>query len=346
MDNRALKIICHEVSGPAGRLGRISLNRPAQYNVLDHEMVQLLQQKLESWRKQDAIHAIIIDGMGEHAFCAGGDLKFLYQQHKNGSQAAITMLSAEYQLNRFLDQYPKPIVVIGHGYVMGGGLGIALHGQYLLLDKAAQCAMPEVHIGFFPDVGSRYTLGNLAHHLGWYMALTGLTVSTEMMISLGLARAKLEDGAEDFLHRLQYAPWGEKAAEDILEALLPPVVEPSFPEWCAMWSKLCLAATQVDDLMAALQGIAQPWAEKASKAMLKASPSSLNLTFALLQSPPKSLSEALEQDYQLAQTMFSEADFLEGIVAKIIEKRTPRWLPALEAEFFIERSRQCAKLAL
>ena len=157
-----------------GRVGRIVLNRPKTLNALDLPMIRACAQALETWRDDPHVHAVVIEGAGDRAFCAGGDVRALRQYELDGEHhKAETFFREEYQLNLMIATYPKPYIALIDGICMGGGIGVSVHAPYRVATERAAFAMPETAIGFFPDIGATYFLPRLPGQLGTYLGLTG-----------------------------------------------------------------------------------------------------------------------------------------------------------------------------
>ena len=157
-----------------GNAGVVTLNRPKALNAITHEMVRALAARLEAWARDDAVARVIVTANGERAFSAGGDIRALYDLITAGRQEeALCFFREEYRLNTAIKRYPKPYVSLIDGIVMGGGVGISIHGSHRVAGEKYAFAMPEVGIGFFPDVGATYALPRLAGEIGTYLALTG-----------------------------------------------------------------------------------------------------------------------------------------------------------------------------
>src|SRR3954447_10784294 len=177
-------IIC-ETSGAAGL---ITLNRPRALNALTLEMVRAMRRALDSWAQAPRVTRIVITGAGERAFCAGGDIRFLYDLGRaRRYDEARVFWREEYELNTLIKRYPKPYVALIDGIVMGGGVGVSLHGSYRVAGERYSFAMPEVGIGFFPDVGATYALPRRPGETGTYLALTGERVRAADALALKLA---------------------------------------------------------------------------------------------------------------------------------------------------------------
>src|SRR3984957_3600157 len=173
-----------------GSAGFLILNRPKALNALNLNMVRLIAAALDDWERDDAVARVVITGAGGRAFCAGGDIRLLYEQGRAGDHAAqLAFWREEYQLNRRIKRYSKPYVALVDGIVMGGGVGVSAHGAHLVAGEGFTFAMPEVGIGVFPDVGGSYLLPRLPHRAGLYLALTGAKMGASDALALGLAQA-------------------------------------------------------------------------------------------------------------------------------------------------------------
>jgi len=171
-----------------GRIGRIVLNRPQALNALDIGMIRAMTAALRAWRDDPTLHAVVVEGAGDRAFCAGGDIRAIRAHALAGERAAIeAFFSEEYALNRLIDEYPKPYVALIDGICMGGGIGISVHGQMRVASEAAMFAMPETAIAMFPDVGGSFMLPRLPGALGFFLGLTGTRLAGADAVHAGIA---------------------------------------------------------------------------------------------------------------------------------------------------------------
>src|SRR5271165_3450681 len=171
-----------------GRIGRLLLNRPQALNALDLPMIRALTRALIGWRDDPHVHAVVIEGAGERAFCAGGDIRAVRQHAMEGDTATVEAFFAEeYALNRMIAEYPKPYIALIDGIFMGVGIGVSVHGGYRVASEHAMFAMPETAIGFFPDIGATHFLPRLPGHIGYYLALTGARMTGADAVHAGLA---------------------------------------------------------------------------------------------------------------------------------------------------------------
>ncbi len=231
-----------------GNVGRILLNRPKALNALTLNMCQLLLPQLRAWKNDPAIKAVVVVGAGEKAFCAGGDVVRLYEDGKARKPYPREFWSTEYRCNVLIKRFPKPYIALIDGIVMGGGVGLSLHGRYRVAGERYRFAMPEVGIGFFPDVGATYALPRLPHLTGLYLALTGAQAGPDDAATLGLA-THLVPSADmaSLLDRL--------AAGDPIDAAIARFVLSSRPGPIAGESDLiesCFSAASLSELLGRL----------------------------------------------------------------------------------------------
>ncbi len=171
-----------------GAAGLITLNRPKALNALTLEMVRAMRRALDAWAADPAVTRVVVQGAGERAFCAGGDIRRIHEEGNAGRYAeAETFFREEYELNALIQRYPKPYIALIDGIVMGGGVGVSLHGSHRVAAERTTFAMPETGIGFFPDVGATHALPRLPGFVGTYLALTGERIGQGDVLAFGLA---------------------------------------------------------------------------------------------------------------------------------------------------------------
>jgi enoyl-CoA hydratase/carnithine racemase len=313
------------VTARDGRIGRILLNRPRALNALDLDMIRACAAILEEWRDDPHVHAVVIQGAGERAFCAGGDIRAMRDGVITGNRTAVdAFFSEEYALNLAIATYPKPFIALIDGICMGGGIGVSVHGAYRVATEHAVFAMPETAIGFFPDVGATYFLPRLPGALGTYLGLTGTRVTGADAVHAGLAT--------HYTQRAKLADLSAALARDGVAALaeynetLPPF---TLGDQRAIID-LCFAGDSVGVIVRALESTDADWARAALQAMRHASPSSLHWTLlALRRGRDLTLKQALHAEFLLTRTTTAHPDFAEGVRAMVVDKdRKPAWSPA------------------
>lgn len=308
-----------------GRIGRLTINRPKSLNAIDHAMVRSLHGTLDAWRDIPAIEAVIIEGAGGRAFCAGGDIRQVRDLVLAGQHAgAKAFFADEYALNLAIARYPKPYVALIDGVCMGGGMGLSIHGSARVVTEAAVLAMPETGIGFFPDIGASFFLPRLPGAYGMFLALTGTRVHGADAVSLGLATHYVA-------RRDQIAALADKMAENGMAALapvaprLPTSMKPEDAEVIA-----CFGADSVAGIVKCLTDLESTPAQDALNTLRKRSPTALLWTFELMRlGAGRTLEQCLAAERALAGHAIRHPDFAEGVRAMVIDKdRIPRWSPA------------------
>ena len=307
-----------------GRIGRITLNRPQALNALDLDMLGTLAATLEAWRNEPHVHAVVIEGAGERAFCAGGDIRTLRDAAVQGDQDSVErFFAAEYALDGTIAAYPKPYVALVDGICMGGGVGVSVHGAYRAASEAALFAMPETAIGFFPDIGASYVLPRLRGAVGIWMGLTGAR--------LGGADAAWAGLATHFVLRARMAKLADELAEHGIAALAPAATPPpaELPSRIEAINR-CFGAESVVEILRRLDAEDTDWAREQVAALRGRSPSATLWAFEMLRlGAGRSLPECLAAELALSRHATRHPDFLEGVRAMVVDKdRSPRWSPA------------------
>ncbi|MBK6739743.1 MAG: enoyl-CoA hydratase/isomerase family protein [Haliea sp.] len=344
-------VIFAELPAASGKLGRVTLNVAATLNSLTLEMVDLLQAQLDAWRDDDDIAAIFIDGAGEKAFCAGGDVQALYRSAiatpGGPCDYAEDFFAREYRMNYNLHTYPKPIVCWGHGIVMGGGLGVMAGCSHRIVTEKTRIAMPEVTIALFPDVGGTWFLNHMPGRTGLFLALTGASINAADAIYTGIADRFIasERKAEVLDHLLQQHWEGSAAANHArVRHVLRTFTEQS-TEQRAEQSHAQMPAAQVephlatintlcdgDDAHAIIDNIVSlqtddPWLAKGSESLAHGSPlAALWISRQLREMRLASLKECFQSEILLVTNIVRHPEFAEGVRALLIDKdRNPRW---------------------
>jgi enoyl-CoA hydratase len=313
-----------------GRCGIITLNRPGVLNALTLTMVREIARALDAWEEDPAVASILIRAVEGRAFCAGADIRTLYEWGKAGRFAEqLTFWREEYQLNRRIKLYPKPYVALVDGIIMGGGAGIALHGAHVIAGDHFSFAMPEVGIGFFPDIGATYFLPRLPGRTGCYLALTAARLSCGDAAAFGVASAYVPSARHSSLTERLIA--GENIAEALeAERATPP--EPAlagqkhFIDGCFAAPTVAAILEEIDD--AGYGG--SEFALSTYDTIRKKSPTSLAIALRQMQIGAKlDIDEALRTEFRIATRIAKGHDFYEGVRATIIDKdQNPRWDPA------------------
>ncbi len=307
-----------------GQVGRLTINRPKALNAIDHAMVRSLHAALDAWRSDPGVKAVVIEGAGGRAFCAGGDIRRVRDMASAGQYADVEAFFAdEYALNLAIARYPKPYVALIDGVCMGGGMGLSIHGSVRVVTDAAALAMPETGIGFFPDVGASYFLPRLPRNHGVFLALTGARVDGADAAGLGLAT--------HYVTRERIAGLAGEMAQDGLAALdraalpLPTGSRPGHEEVVA-----CFGADTVAGILEGLAGLRSAPAQDALGMLRSRSPTAVLRTFELMRlGLGRTLDQCLATELALTRQTVRHPDFAEGVRAMVVDKdRNPRWSPA------------------
>lgn len=307
-----------------GALGLVTLNRPAALNAFSRRMTQTMTAALDAWAADSGVRAVAIRGAGR-AFCAGGDVRALAEGVRAEGETAAGFLADEYRLNARIAEYPKPYAALCHGYVMGGGAGLSVHGKYRLADASLAFAMPEIAIGFVPDVGATYFLARCPGHAGLYLGLTGARIGAGDALALGLMTGTV--AAADFEAVIEALAAGEAAAAAI--ARFAQAAPPSPLAAHRRRIDAIFSAPTVEAVFERLERDGGDFAMQAARAMRAGSPSSLKFTFrAIRAGAGLTLRDCLKMEYRIAAHAILRHDFSEGIRAQLVDKdRNPRWIP-------------------
>jgi enoyl-CoA hydratase len=307
----------------------ISLDRPEALNSLTLEMVRDFSRALDELGADRDVVAVIVTGEGGRAFCAGGDIRALYEAPPQERNRYATFWREEYQLDARIASFPKPYVAVMDGIVMGGGVGLASHGSFRIVTERSRVAMPETGIGFIPDVGGTWLLTRNGG-VGLYMALSGESVCAQDAISAGLADVLVDSSSlPELLAELR-----EVATMDDVRPLLARYARHTGLGPLAQHEALlrrAMAKESVAEMIAALEADGSEFARKAAETIAARSPTSLKLTALLLKRAAQAdrLEDCLLLEYRAACNLLRSHDLYEGVRAAVIDKdRRPRWSPA------------------
>jgi enoyl-CoA hydratase len=326
-----------------GAAGLVTLNRPQALNAVTHTMVRALAQQLSEWSDDPAVTRIVVTAAGGRAFSAGGDLRQLYQLWQEGRiNEALAFWRDEYRLNALIKHFCKPYVALIDGVVMGGGVGLAIHGSHRVAGDRFRFAMPEVGVGFFPDVGASWFLPRLPGERGTYCALTGSELDPAQACLAGVATHRVTSARfSDLIEAL----CGNVSVDAQLAAFAERVDEEA-----GRWEEvegLCKGEESVEDILTAFEAAAAAegatdsalhksalhknaaFARSAAATIRTKSPTSLKVTLALLRRGRfLDFDECMRMEFRVASRVARGHDFYEGIRSVIIDKdRMPRWQP-------------------
>jgi enoyl-CoA hydratase len=311
-----------------GCWGHITLNRPQAMHALTLDMCQEMLSALSAWEENTAIEAVMIDHSEGRGFCAGGDLRQLHDRLIAEDGDLKRFFFVEYQVNHLLFTFSKPSVVFMHGVVMGGGAGIAMPCCFRIATEATMFAMPEVGIGFFPDVGGGWYLSRLPGRIGQWLALTGARLSGADCVLLGLATHYVQSDAFSKLKAdLRDQPHALKSI--IRKASAPPPA--SVEQHQADIARL-FASDRLEDIVAALEREASEWALLQLNEIGNKSPRSCKIALRQLAEGKHipNFADSMRMEYRVASRLIRNPDFAEGVRAFVIDKdHNPKWQPSL-----------------
>ncbi|UYM06013.1 3-hydroxyisobutyryl-CoA hydrolase [Solicola gregarius] len=305
-----------------GRLGHLVLNRPKAINALTLAMVDTMSEALEAWAEDDSVETVALTGAGDRGLCAGGDIRTLYDATTTGDlDHAETFWRREYALDALVAGYPKPYVAVMDGVVMGGGVGVSAHASHRIVTETTKVGMPEVTIGYTPDVGTSIILSHSPDELGTYAALTGIPLNATDAITVGLADTYVpSERIEELVRRLADEP-----ADEAIAAL----TGGSPPE--SALDRTTIGRCFAHDTIAEIRGdLTRAGDRRTLEALDRAAPFSLAVTLRALRNARSfdRVEQSLEQDLTLSLALIRRPDFREGVRAAVIDKdRNPHWQP-------------------
>ena len=306
-----------------GRLGQLTLNRPKAINALTLPMVDAIAEALEQWVEDDSVETVALTGAGERGLCAGGDIRTLYDATTTGDFGhAETFWRREYALDALIADYPKPYVAVMDGLVMGGGVGVSAHASHRIVTERTSVGMPEVTIGYTPDVGTSIILSRSPDELGTYAALTGTPLNATDAIAVGLADTFVpSERIDELLRRLADEPATDAIAAVAGETGPDPKLD----------RKAIGRAFASDSIEAIVAGLEADGDQRTLDALGRAAPFSLKVTLRALRNARsfERIGQAFDQDLTLSLALIRRPDFREGVRAAVIDKdRNPHWQPA------------------
>ncbi|HLN10710.1 MAG TPA: enoyl-CoA hydratase/isomerase family protein [Xanthobacteraceae bacterium] len=320
-----------------GAAGLVTLNRPQALNAVTLSMVRALATRLADWARDPAVTRVIVSGAGGRAFSAGGDIRALYELGRAGRQEeALTFWREEYLLNAFIKRFPKPYVALINGIDMGGGVGVSIHGSHRVAGEQFLFAMPEVGIGFFPDVGATWFLPRMPGETGTCCALTGARLKVGDAVATGLATHHVT--AARFAE-LTDALCATVPVDAVLAAFAQPPGEAPFTARRAAIDRL-FAADRVEEILSALDaeatssGADAEWTAATAATIREKSPVSLKIALAQMRRGRAwSFDECMRAEFRIVSRVVYGRDFYEGIRAVIIDKgNAPVWQPSRLAD--------------
>lgn len=311
-----------------GAAGRVILDRPEALNALDLAMVRAFSRALDAFESDASVRAVTVEGKGERAFCAGGDVLAFYDARGTDSTVGADFFREEYTLNRRIKRYSKPVVAFMDGITMGGGVGVSLHASHRVVTDRTVFAMPETGIGLFPDVGTGHFLSRLDTGIGTWIALTGNRLGAGDCLDIGVGTHGLDAaaGVHDAVQAI------ETMADDDVDAALAPFLGEQTAGTALDAREVmarCFGQPDARAIVRALEIEGSEWAERTAAGLARKSPTSIRITLRQLeQARTASFEEELVTEYRMSQACIAGHDFMEGIRAALVDRdRNPRWSP-------------------
>ena len=314
-----------------GPVGHILLNRPRALNALDLDMVDMMAAQLKSWKNDPAVKVVVVEGAGEKAFCAGGDIRGLYDARAVDDEDMLdAFYRREYHLNHAIANYPKPYVAMMDGITMGGGVGVSIHGRFRVVTERTMFAMPETGIGFFPDVGGGYFLSRCPGEIGMYLGLTGTRLKAADCLYAGLATHGVHaDQVAAVKAALVQADYGSDSFAAVTEILTRFHADMGAASLVAQRDTIdqAFSAGSVAAIFDSLGRDDTAFNADCLKTLSGKSPTALCVSFdQIRQGRDMTLGEVLNMEFRLSQRMVRKPDLFEGVRAVIIDKdHAPKW---------------------
>lgn len=317
-----------------GDKGIITLNRPKALNALNLMMIRQIYPKLRQWEQSSDVKAVIIEGAGQKAFCAGGDIVAVTTAGKKKEKLAEEFFYEEYQLNNLIGSLKVPWIALINGITMGGGVGLSVHGTFRICNEKTLFAMPECGIGLFPDVGGGYFLPRLDGELGTFLSLTGYRLKGTDVFHAGIAthfvHSKFNEElisnlitanpGKESLNKL-FMEFQKKSEDEMKSFTLSPF---------ANTINATFNANTVEGILKNLEEDGSDWCKKQFETLKKMSPSSLKITLRQIREGKSlTLKDDLRMEYRLSQGCMANSDFYEGVRALLVDKdNKPVWKPS------------------
>ncbi|MEC9348000.1 MAG: enoyl-CoA hydratase/isomerase family protein [Pseudomonadota bacterium] len=319
------------VFGRNGAVATVLLNRPKALNALTHEMCVDLHAEMKRWRDDPSIGAVVVRGAGDRAFCAGGDIRKLYDEGRAGGQYPYQFYHDEYRLNADIHHYPKPWISLLDGIVMGGGCGVSIPGSHRVATGRAMFAMPETGIGLFPDVGGSFFLSRCPGRIGTWLALTGARLKAADCLHAGVADAFVpSERLDDLETALGQATI--RSHDDATAVIARFAGDPGASALADRQADIdrLFAGDSVEAILAALQADGGEWALAQAGIMAQKSPTSLKIAHRQVrEGASRDFRDCMRMEWRMVNRIIAGHDFYEGTRATVIDKdQSPAWQPA------------------
>ncbi|WP_417684271.1 enoyl-CoA hydratase/isomerase family protein [Roseibium sp.] len=308
-----------------GHAGVVTLNRPRALNALNHPMVSALARQLDVWADDDSVRHVVLTGAGEKAFCAGGDIRKIYDMKQSGEPGLAEFFRDEYMLNAQIKSYPKPYISLIDGIVMGGGVGLSVHGSHRVGTEFVMFAMPETGIGFFPDVGGTYFLPRMPRFTGTYCAMSAGRLKQADLLATGvLTHAMDRENVGALLADLE-------TATDVDAAIEAYAVDPGASDLMIHGDLIetAFSAGSVAGIMERLDASDEDFAVRTAEQIRAKSPTSVHLAFEQMRrGADLDFNGCMKLEYRIVSRVVEGHDFFEGVRAVLVDKdHAPKWTP-------------------
>lgn len=319
-------------------VGWLTLNRPEKLNAISVEMVDELYNIFKDWKNNDEVSLVVLQGAGEKAFCAGGDVKHLYEIRESDVHAVVeSSFDKEYRMDMLVHTLGKPLVVYMNGIVLGSGVGMSVAGSHRIVTEKTKWAMPEMNIGLYPDVGGSYFLNKMPHNIGRYIGLTSSMISAADVIYSGAADHYLTSSNWSKLaNEIKGIDWRDSDVVSTLDKVVHKFSEPC-PESAMMQGvshdiESHFRYNTLEEIVQSLEEASEngnKWAEETVKTILTKSPTSLKVTLEqLIRGKNLPLKDCFIMELELSMNFMDSPDFFEGVRSVLVDKdRNPSWKP-------------------
>lgn len=320
-----------------GALGVIWLNRPKALNALTHGMCVALDRALQAWEIDESIHAVVLRGAGDRAFCAGGDVRHVAKIGREKPDEALAFFRDEYRMNARIHRFPKPYISFLDGITMGGGFGVSVHGSHRIATPKTLFAMPETGIGMFPDVGGGYFLPRCHGKLGLYLGMSGARLGAGDAIYAGIAQYHVpSERLDELQHALSKATYGTdrgKTVDAAIRAMTTSPPEPSLAAHRALIDRIFALPTD-GAIVEALRHEGSDFAKETVDKISHGSPTSVAITHRqIVEGAKLKFDDCMRMEWRMVNRVMAGHDFYEGVTALLVDKgRKPEWKPAAMAE--------------
>ncbi len=319
-----------------GGIGLITLNRPKALNSLTWDMCNAITAQLDDWKTDPRVRAVVVSAAGEKAFCAGGDVVMVANAIKAGSDDGFNFFHDEYLMNIAIKEYPKPYISLVDGIIMGGGVGVSVHGDFLVGSEKTLFAMPETAIGLFPDVGGGWFLPRLPGETGMFLALTGARIKVADIYVLGIASHVVpSDKHAELIETLAKADIHcEGCVKTILDTFHTDPGSAPLAQYMDMIDEH-FSGVSIEDIVRSLENDSDEWCQKQYTAIMRMSPTSLKVTYEQLRrgGALDSFRENMKMELRIDAQIEKGNDFVEGVRALLIDKdNAPKWSPSTLAD--------------